>query len=211
MMLVILFACFVVIGLPLLLSWQIWRLDVPTRQAWCFAAALKVAAVSLVLLVGRWDIGGMWTRIILVGILLVALLASWRKHAGRPWRASRRISGEGLGTLAPLALCMLLGVYMVVGMLPRSAPTDLAFPLRGGSFVVAQGGGNLLLNRHRTHSAQKYAADITAVGQPLARVGNSGNSTGPHLHIHAIDPQTRAGVPLTFDGRPPVRNRTFVR
>lgn len=43
-----------------------------------------------------------------------------------------------------------------------------------------------------------------AGGAPIGRVGNSGNTTEPHLHIHA----TRGGhgVPVTFDGRFLVRN-----
>jgi hypothetical protein len=45
-------------------------------------------------------------------------------------------------------------------------------------------------------------------GTPLSRVGNSGNSTEPHLQIHAE--RNGAPVPLRFDGRWLVRN-TIVR
>jgi len=41
-------------------------------------------------------------------------------------------------------------------------------------------------------------------------VGNSGNTTEPHLHIHAVDRQTGMGLPMIFDGRVPVRNSLFV-
>jgi murein DD-endopeptidase MepM/ murein hydrolase activator NlpD len=41
-------------------------------------------------------------------------------------------------------------------------------------------------------------------GQRIGRVGNSGNTSEPHLHIHAE--RDGAGVPLRFDGRFPVRN-----
>lgn len=46
-------------------------------------------------------------------------------------------------------------------------------------------------------------------GQELGRVGSSGNSTEPHLHVHAVDGQvddltaaisTASAVPITFDG-----------
>jgi murein DD-endopeptidase MepM/ murein hydrolase activator NlpD len=53
--------------------------------------------------------------------------------------------------------------------------------------------------------------DVVTVGQPLGKVGNSGNSTEPHLHIHAVKQGTGGhavgeAVPLTFGGAFPVRN-----
>lgn len=47
-------------------------------------------------------------------------------------------------------------------------------------------------------------------GQPVAEVGHTGNSTEPHLHIHAEvyrdDLQQYVGVPILFDGKFLVRN-----
>ena len=51
--------------------------------------------------------------------------------------------------------------------------------------------------------------DRVAVGDRLGAVGNSGNTTEPHLHIHAVDATKGMGVPISFDGRVPVRNRRF--
>ncbi len=44
-------------------------------------------------------------------------------------------------------------------------------------------------------------------GQPVARIGNSGGTREPHLHIGAMDAgsdesfPTAKAVPVTFDGR----------
>jgi hypothetical protein len=46
-----------------------------------------------------------------------------------------------------------------------------------------------------------------AAGDAIGRVGNSGNTTEPHLHIHAVDAVTGLAVPITLAGRAPVRNR----
>ena len=174
----------------------------------------------------------------------------------------------------------------------------MKFPLKGGRFVIGQGGNNSLLNYHWSHRAQRHASDITAVntigfratgllprdlssyaifgasvfspcagtvvqvvdglpnlipperdrdnargnhvalacggvrvelahlkkgsatvqigdrvtaGERLGEVGNSGNTSEPHLHIHAVDPATGVGIPLVFDGVVPVRNAVFDR
>lgn len=48
------------------------------------------------------------------------------------------------------------------------------------------------------------SGDQVETGQLLGEVGNSGNTTEPHLHIHAeLDGE---GIPITFDGRFLVRN-----
>ncbi len=61
------------------------------------------------------------------------------------------------------------------------------------------------------------AGDHVTVGQPLARVGNSGNTSEPHLHIHAkrggrpeslLDGE---GVPMRFDGRWLIQNSVVRR
>jgi hypothetical protein len=186
--------------------------------------------------------------------------------------------------------------YVVSGLAPPDQTKDLAFPLREGRFAVAQGGGITLLNHHAGHEAQRFAADISAIGRAgfrasgilphdldryeifgkqvvspcegtvtaavdelpdltpldadpenpagnhvillceglrvelahlqrgsvrvdpgqnvrvgdiLGLVGNSGNTTEPHLHVHAVDPETNVAVPITFGGRFPVRNRLY--
>lgn len=61
-------------------------------------------------------------------------------------------------------------------------------------------------------SVQVQLGQSVAVGQTLARCGNSGNSTEPHVHAQAMDrfdlPHASA-VPITFAGRLP-RNGEIV-
>jgi len=45
--------------------------------------------------------------------------------------------------------------------------------------------------------------DTTTAGRELARCGNSGNSTEPHVHFQLMDgpgPDTASGVPFTWRG-----------
>ena len=73
----------------------------------------------------------------------------------------------------------------------------------------------LLLAHLRSGSVAVARGDRFRRGALLGRVGNSGNSTEPHLHIHAVRSRetdwgavlaTAEAVPLTFDGRFPTRN-----
>ncbi|MEU4178721.1 M23 family metallopeptidase [Streptomyces sp. NPDC026589] len=52
-------------------------------------------------------------------------------------------------------------------------------------------------------SLQVKAGDTVRAGQRLGRVGNSGNTTEPHLHFHLMDgpdPDSAHGVPFTWRG-----------
>lgn len=74
-----------------------------------------------------------------------------------------------------------------------------------GSFVVA-------LAHFQSGSMQVRAGDTIALGAPLGRMGNSGQSSEPHLHIHAqrgFDPEAPFSgepLPLAINGRYLVRN-----
>ena len=74
-----------------------------------------------------------------------------------------------------------------------------------GNHVVLQCKGVRVYLAHlMPGSVAVDSGDIAAVGTPLGRIGNSGNSSEPHLHIHAT--RDGKGVPLTFNGRFLVRN-----
>lgn len=75
-----------------------------------------------------------------------------------------------------------------------------------------------ILLAHMQHRSLKVSAgDAISQGQELGRVGNSGNTSEPHLHIHAkrggredsgLDGQ---GVPILFEGRFLIRNSLIDR
>lgn len=300
MIAVIALLSFICIALPIAFAWRLWRLDLPTRLGWTIVLAETAVLVGLVLLLGRWDIAGLWTRIALAVLLVGVSLVSAFRHLRRPWQApDGRSAWPGYGLLlTSLGLFGAALVYVVGWGMARHEPRALAFPLQGGRFVVAQGGGIGILNRHASHPAQRHALDITAVdaagfrargllpedparyaifgkavvspcagtvtavvdglpdlppptadranpagnhvilacgelqielahlrkgsvavesgqqiaaGAAIGQVGNSGNSTEPHLHIHAVDARTGAGVQMSFDGIVPIRNTLFAR
>jgi len=84
----------------------------------------------------------------------------------------------------------------------------------GNHVVIACKGVDVLLAHLQARSLLVAPGDVVSAGQPLGRVGNSGNTSEPHLHIHAVragsgGPLEGDGVPILFDGTFAVRNATF--
>ncbi|WP_306970731.1 M23 family metallopeptidase [Streptomyces afghaniensis] len=74
----------------------------------------------------------------------------------------------------------------------------------GNHVVLDLGDGTYALYAHlQRGSLTVREGDRVTAGQPLARCGNSGNSTEPHLHFQLMDgpdPDTARGVPFTWRG-----------
>ena len=100
------------------------------------------------------------------------------------------------------------------GDLPDQSPPDRDSVNVAGNHVVLRCDGSdvtVLLAHLMRGSVRVVPGARVRAGDPLGRAGNSGNTTEPHLHVHAErgggDSLGRGrGVPLTFDGRWLVRN-----
>ncbi len=89
---------------------------------------------------------------------------------------------------------------------PQSGKTVVPIDLNtvGGNYIVIDiGYGRYAFYAHLIPgSLQVKVGDIVRKGQVIAKVGNTGNSTEPHLHFHVVDgPSFLAanGVPYAFD------------
>jgi Peptidase family M23 len=73
----------------------------------------------------------------------------------------------------------------------------------GNHVILDLGGGEYAVLAHlRQGSVRVQAGERVRRGQPLGRVGNSGNSSEPHLHFHLQDtptPLSGIGLPVVFD------------
>lgn len=97
-------------------------------------------------------------------------------------------------------------VVTVVDRYPETPPGDLpptsAEAAGGNHVVVAIGGGRYAFYAHlQPGSARVEVGDEVKAGQPIGRLGSTGNSNLPHLHFHVMDgplPLASEGVPYRF-------------
>jgi hypothetical protein len=77
---------------------------------------------------------------------------------------------------------------------------------RGNNIVLDIGGGHFVMMAHLSPgSIQVKVGDQVRVGQQIANVGNSGNTTEPHLHIQAQTVSTGVGDIATTDATALIR------
>lgn len=90
----------------------------------------------------------------------------------------------------------------VPGPASRAVPITLE-TVAGNHIVLDFGGGRYALYAHfQPGSLRVKAGDHVKRGQVLGLVGNSGNSTEPHLHFHICDapsPLGSEGLPFVFE------------
>jgi hypothetical protein len=85
---------------------------------------------------------------------------------------------------------------------PGMAPTNLKVPeeIAGNHVTLDLGGGRYAMYAHLApHSIKVHVGDRVRTGDKLGLLGNSGNTTGPHLHFQISDrPSTLDTTSLPF-------------
>lgn len=165
---------------------------------------LKVTAPAL----RQWR-GQMW------GLDIVKLYAAGNRARGFIPKRLDRYAIFGERVYAPCAG----EVVAVEGGLPDLIPPASDPDNKAGNYVLLRSheGGVVLLAHLRQGSIVVEPGQQVAVGDRLGEVGNSGNTSEPHLHISAqqgvgaetiLDAEPR---PVTFDGAWLLRNDRFCR
>lgn len=88
----------------------------------------------------------------------------------------------------------------IPGALPKGLPVEHA---DGNNVVLKIAGGVFVLYAHlKPGSVRIRPGQKVQKGQVIGQVGNSGNTTEPHLHLHAMDgpsPLASNGIPYVFE------------
>lgn len=82
--------------------------------------------------------------------------------------------------------------------------------------MIACRDAELVLAHLKNGSLAVQEGAMVITGQKLGQAGNSGNTSEPHLHIHAVQTGSPGemvgkGVPILFEDTFPVRNTVFIK
>lgn len=138
--------------------------------------------------------------------------------------APERFPGFGRTVLAPVSGLVIAtrdkdrdhdayrGLPSIRYALTQSRRATAGWPALAGNHVLIRtpAGPVVALCHLQRDSLRVRAGQEVRVGQVLARCGNTGNSTEPHLHVQVIDradPVRAEPVPLSFHGTVPPNGR----
>lgn len=201
------------------------RVGLPRHRArvdWGLDVALATAYIAAIAVAGLWLALPPSLPIAYAAALLVAAPMGFARvvPAGHQSRWSMAATwARGLVTLS-LAL---VAVYAVSGRRPFEEPAlDLVFPLRGGTYLVATGGTNVLVNPHletlsaerfARYTGQSYAVDLVKLGKWGSRTAglSPDDPSGFAIFADTLHAPCSGVVVRSKDGLPDVYPAAVVR
>jgi hypothetical protein len=148
----------VLVALALLVWFAFGR---PTsRTAWLLRAALVACYLVATAVGGLWLILPWYTPVIYHGLFLLALLRTLRRWDTLPALPRTPVGLAGTAAIgAVLVFSVALATYILTGWRTPADAVELSFPLRNGTYLVVNGGGNELINAHyKTLEGERFRA-----------------------------------------------------
>jgi hypothetical protein len=118
----------------------------------------------------------------------------------------------GSDVLAPCSGEVLANEISLPDLTPPNGDQD---NLLGNHVIIFCKNSSVLLAHLKPNSVQVKVGDVVHEGSVVGQVGNTGNTSEPHLHIHAVAGKyfsrraiagTAEGIPMLFDGKFLIRN-----
>ena len=144
--------------LPLMTIIMLWRRPRLPRAGWLATLFASAGIIGFSVLAAPWGVFGLPVRYALMVLFAAALFVSWR----RPIPAEQKEESP-FRTVVKILLGTMFGMVALGVVRARDVPPmalDLAFPLRGGTFLIGHGGSTGPANIHNAHPQQRYALDI---------------------------------------------------
>ncbi|TAL33015.1 MAG: M23 family metallopeptidase [Spirochaetes bacterium] len=130
------------------------------RREWFLNCAAAFGPVLLTALAGSWGVIGHSLRHVPLVCYAATVLISFRRadfSAGRAARLDRWAASK----LAAIILFFVLNIDLARGAYAGGDRLEMDFPLRGGEYLVYQGGASLVGNPfHAMQPGSRYALDI---------------------------------------------------
>lgn len=169
---------FLTIAVPLVAIAWLWKGKFKSRVDWLLRVFTSTAVVAFFLLAGTWAFLSIWLKYVIKALFVFAAIKTFPRLEDRKIFGKRDSLGKVSYNLriAVLAIFLVLDFFVVKGKFFKGEATDLQFPLRGGQFLVLQGGASPITNLfHNSDPSQRYALDIAK----LNSVGSRANGLFP--------------------------------
>jgi hypothetical protein len=147
--------------LPLVAIALLWHKARQPAGPWLATLILTSGMVGFSVLAAPWGWFGLVLRFLLVLLFAIAVFGSWRRPVPDPPREETPVR-----MLLKIIIGFFFGMVAVGVLSGHSVPdevVDVAFPLKGGTYLVAHGGSSSPANIHAGHQQQSYAVDLVAV------------------------------------------------
>ncbi len=138
---------------------MLWRRARLPRGAWIATFVLALGVVAFAFFVAPWGMFGLPVRYALVVLFAIAAIVSLRRDPAPDARQE-----SPLRAIVKVLLGIVVGSAAITAIQGRVVPPgaiDLAFPLRGGAFLVAHGGSTSASNMYHVDAARMYAVDLS--------------------------------------------------
>jgi hypothetical protein len=163
----------------LLLAWAAFGRHV-TKARSIVVAALVATYVIAIGTAGLWLVFPWWLPFV-YGAMVLWILASRLGGNDVSTQRPRAVSGLAVTVLIGGLAVLLVGVVSLAlaGRWPSREAIDLAFPLRSGTYLVVNGGSNVLINAHfgtlegerfAPYRGQSYGVDLVRINRVGLRV-----------------------------------------
>ena len=160
---------FIHLGLPLLVLLALLGIRPRSGLALVGNTVFYLLLLGFLYYWGQWPLAlSLYFKYVVLGIMGLALwkffrtgprLKTWRPRGLWPWLRT--------GLILILALLLMPLTYQLIkGRSYEAEPVSLSFPLKGGTYYVANGGSNRTINNHfgAGSPSQQYALDINKIG-----------------------------------------------
>lgn len=146
------------IVLPLIAIVVLWRRPRVPLGSWLATLFAAAGITGFSVLTAPWGTFGLPVRYALIALFVLALLVSLRRAA-----PAERKEESPVRAIVKVLLGFFFGGVALGVLRGHEVPPgaiDLAFPLRGGSFLIGHGGSTGPSNIYNAHPQQRYALDI---------------------------------------------------
>lgn len=150
-----------------------WKRDYKSKTDWLLMVVFVGVYIALIYLTGQWYIYGFYLRYLMPVFFLLAVVQSFRRIRFAPWWFKKQPQEWFVVILITVVTFIFLGiaVWAYLGRYITVPGIELQFPLKNGTYYIAEGGNSPWINVHHHYPdvPNKYSLDITKLNHTGSR------------------------------------------